>query len=174
MARNAKGSTASQDESRLNVLFCCLGNICRSPMAEAVFIHTVEQAGLRDRFGTIDSCGTGAYHVGEEPDERTVAVLRKNGISTTCLARAISKEDFHTFDYILGMDSNNMRNLKDMQPKGSKARVHLFGEFDDGKPIYDPYYGIGGSGFQSTYEQCVRYSKALLKHVGFDITSSQL
>lgn len=106
------------------------GNICRSPMAEAVFDHIVSKAGIRDQFGQIDSCGTGAYHEGEEPDERcvrymyqgadrrtatydptspcllpnrTVAVLSKKNIPCNSLARAVTREDFSTFDYIFGM-----------------------------------------------------------------------
>ncbi|CAO1615115.1 unnamed protein product [Jaminaea pallidilutea] len=166
-------STRPQSE-KISVLLCCLGNICRSPMAEAVFNHVVEQAGLRGHFGTIDSCGTGDYHEGEEPDERTVAVLNKKGIPVHCLARAVTQKDFRTFDYILGMDINNVNNLKRIAPKNGTAKIHLFGEFDDGKGIMDPYYGIGGSGFESTYEQCLRYSKAFLKHLGFDVASAQL
>ncbi|PWN18471.1 putative LTP1-protein-tyrosine-phosphatase [Microstroma glucosiphilum] len=146
----------AKSDHKTSVLFCCLGNICRSPMAEAVFHHIVTESGLGAHFDKIDSCGTGAYHVGEEPDERTVAVLSKKKIACNSLARAVSKDDFHRFDYIFGMDTNNVRNLKSMQPKGSKAQVYIFGEFEDKKAINDPYYGIGGSGFESTYEQCVR------------------
>lgn len=91
-------------------------------MAEAVFAQMVKTAGLQDKFDEIDSCGTGAYHVGEEPDERTVAVLKKKGIPCNSLARAVSREDFSRFDYIFGMDTNNVRNLRDMQPKGTKAQ----------------------------------------------------
>lgn len=91
-------------------------------MAEAVFLHVLTQSGLRSDFGEVDSCGTGGYHEGEEPDERTVAVLSRKGISCNSLARAVRKEDFERFDWIFGMDTNNVRNLRGMQPKGSRAQ----------------------------------------------------
>ncbi|CCU98107.1 unnamed protein product [Malassezia sympodialis ATCC 42132] len=89
---------------RLNVLFCCLGNICRSPMAEAVFAHKVHQHALEEHFGVIDSCGTADYHEGEEPDMRTVRVCKSHNVPISHLARAIQPDDFHKFDYIFGME----------------------------------------------------------------------
>ncbi|SPO38613.1 probable LTP1 - protein-tyrosine-phosphatase [Pseudozyma flocculosa] len=161
-----------QQPDQISVLFCCLGNICRSPMAEAVFADLVTKAGLRDRFAKIDSCGTGDYHEGEEPDERTTALCNRKKIPIDCLARGVKQEDFHTFDYILGMDVNNVRNLKNMAPRGAKATIKMFGDFDDGKPIADPYYG-GKNGFEITYEQVLRYSHAFLRDLGLG-QSSQL
>ncbi|KAN0063183.1 Low molecular weight phosphotyrosine protein phosphatase [Thecaphora frezii] len=160
----------SSQQQPINVLFCCLGNICRSPMAEAVFADLVTNAGIRHRFGTIDSCGTGNYHEGEEPDERTTALCKRKNIPINCLARGVVREDFNTFDYILGMDVNNVRNLKSMAPPRSKAQIRMFGEFDDGKPIADPYYG-GKNGFEITYEQVLRYSHAFLRELGLGQTS---
>ncbi|GAA5873485.1 hypothetical protein JCM16303_001140 [Sporobolomyces ruberrimus] len=150
-----------------SVLHTCLGNICRSPMAEAVFRDVVKKRGLEAEFEVIDSCGTAGYHIGEEPDERTVAVCRKNGIPIDHKARQLQRSDFDKFDYILAMDGwGNLKNIEKVRPKGSKAKVALFGSFDDGKDIEDPYYG-GKDGFEKTYEQCVRYSEALLKEMGY-------
>lgn len=158
---------------KISVLFCCLGNICRSPLAEAIFADYVTRNGLQEHFDLIDSCGTADYHEGEEPDmrwvrgagqthTRTTAICRDNNIPINSLARAVKKEDFDKFDYIFGMDSNNVKNLRKMQPPGSKARVMLFSEFDDKKTIYDPYY-IGDDAFHTVHEQCVRYTQAFLK-----------
>ena len=157
-----KNHKTSSSPPKISVAFCCLGNYCRSPMAEAVFDHIVTQANLRQHFDLIDSCGTAGYHEGETPDQRTTAVLKKHGIKSTCLGRAVRQDDYYTFDYIFGMDGNNVKHLKEMAPRDGTAQILLFGQFDDKKPIYDPYYGIGGSGFDSTYEQCVRYSKVSL------------
>lgn len=184
---------ANRDE-KISVLFCCLGNICecrlksvfitqvcclddvvhssslgRSPLAEAVFADFVKKVGYSSKFENIDSCGTGAYHAGDSPDDRTVAVCRQNGIPITGSARKVRLDDFDKFDWIFGMDSTNVRNLRSMQPKGSKAKVHLFGDFDDKKAIADPYYGAD-NGFQTSYEQCVRYSRAFLNHLDLDTT----
>ena len=89
---------------KVNVLFCCLGNICRSPLAEAVFLDYVNRNGLRERFGVIDSCGTANYHEGEEPDPRTVAICRANDIPINSLARGVEPADFDKFDFIFGME----------------------------------------------------------------------
>ncbi|CBQ72610.1 probable LTP1-protein-tyrosine-phosphatase [Sporisorium reilianum SRZ2] len=158
-------SHASASSDKINVLFCCLGNICRSPMALAVFEHTAVQAGVRDRFGTLDSAGTAHYHTGEEPDERTTALLQRRSIPYDAdnTARGVTGHDFDSFDYIFGMDTNNVRNLQRMQPKGSKARVRLFGDVDDRQPIADSYYT---GDFEATYKQVLRYSHAFLRELG--------
>ncbi|TKY87832.1 hypothetical protein EX895_003413 [Sporisorium graminicola] len=150
---------------KINVLFCCLGNICRSPMALAVFEHTAVQAGVRDRFGTLDSAGTAHYHTGEEPDERTIDLLERRNIPYDAqnFARGVTGKDFDTFDYIFGMDTNNVRNLQRMQPKHSKAQVRLFGSVEDGQPIADSYYT---GDFEATYKQIFRYSHAFLRELG--------
>ncbi|EER37803.1 phosphotyrosine protein phosphatase [Histoplasma capsulatum H143] len=108
-------TTANPAEPKpISVLFVCLGNICRSPMAEAIFRHqittTAAPPGLA--FSTIDSAGTGAYHTNSPPDPRTMSTLRNHGITTyTHAARKIKKQDFFAFDYILAMDSENLENL---------------------------------------------------------------
>ncbi|KAE8202057.1 hypothetical protein CF328_g2436 [Tilletia controversa] len=161
-----------EEEQKYSVLFCCLGNICRSPMAEAVFAHTVKNSQLTHRFTKIDSCGTAGYHVGETPDERTVAVCKENGVAIGSKARQVCKADFEQFTHIVGMDKQNMQNLRKVQPKGSPAVLLMFGEIDDGEPIQDPYYGL--SGFDEVFKQCTRYSAALLRTLGMNPTSAQL
>ncbi|KZT37408.1 LMWPc-domain-containing protein [Sistotremastrum suecicum HHB10207 ss-3] len=148
-----------------SVLIVCLGNICRSPMGEAVLKEVAKQRGLDV---SVQSAGTAGYHVGEEPDERlvrylnrTVATCKKHNIPINHEAQQVGREDFRTFDYILGSDANNVRDLERLKPKDAKATVALWGSFDDGRPIADPYYG-GIDGFERCYQQCVRYSNAFL------------
>ncbi|SPO27503.1 probable LTP1 - protein-tyrosine-phosphatase [Ustilago trichophora] len=167
---SSSSKVGDSDEEKINVLFCCLGNICRSPMALAVFEHTANTSGVRDRFGILDSCGTAAYHEGEEPDERTTSLCQQRNIPIDLnnTARAIRSPDYDKFHYIFGMDTNNVRNLLRMQPKGSKAQVRLFGDVDDAKPIADSYYT---GDFEATYRQVKRYSEAFLKELGLTTPS---
>ncbi|KZW01996.1 LMWPc-domain-containing protein [Exidia glandulosa HHB12029] len=145
----------------VKVLCVCLGNICRSPLAEAVLAHVAKERGVDVE---VDSCGTAGYHVGEEPDERTVSTCKKHGVPIDHEARQIHKSDFSTFDYILASDKTNLANLERVKPTNATATVRLFGSYDDGKEIRDPYYG-GMSGFEECYKQCVRYSNALLDEI---------
>ncbi|KAE8256408.1 hypothetical protein A4X13_0g2657 [Tilletia indica] len=161
-----------EEEQKYSVLFCCLGNICRSPMAEAVFANMVKRSQLSHRFDRIDSCGTAGYHVGETPDERTVAQCKAEGVPISCKARQVRKEDFEEFTHIVAMDKQNVQNLRKVQPKGSRAVLLMFGEVDDGEPIRDPYYGL--SGFDEVFKQCTRYSAAMLRWLGMNPTSAQL
>merc|ERR1711939_4723 len=159
-------ATMTSDGTKYSVLFVCLGNICRSPLAEAVFAHVVKTRGLTSHFDRIDSAGTAGYHIGEEPDERSQAVCRKNGVPIDSCARQLARDDFGTFTHIVGMDDMNMRNIERIKPAGSRATVRMFGSYGDGKAIQDPYYG-GSNGFQKTYGQCVAYSDGLLADLGF-------
>lgn len=154
-------------------------------MAGAVFAQLVRDRGLSDHFDRIESAGTADYHIGEEPDERTVAECKRRGVPVTSIAQQAVEQHFREFDYILAMvrfislvhyltyradavqDKNNLANLQRIQPKGSKAKLQLFGDYGDGKPIADPYYGPK-NGFQTTYTQCVAYSEGLLAHLGFE------
>ncbi|KAK0524816.1 Low molecular weight phosphotyrosine protein phosphatase [Tilletia horrida] len=142
-------------------------------MAEAVFADMVQRSQLAHRFARIDSCGTAGYHEGESPDERTVAECKRHGVPITCSARQLrTPEDWNRFTHIVGMDRQNMQNLRRVQPKGSKAVLLMFGEVDDGDVIADPYYGL--SGFDAVFKQCTRYSAALIRWLGMNPTSAQL
>src|SRR5688572_13800322 len=92
------------------VLFVCLGNICRSPLAEGVFSSLVHARGLEARY-RIDSAGTGGWHAGERPDARAIAVARRNGVQLTSLARQVEPADLEEFDYLIAMDRENLREL---------------------------------------------------------------
>ncbi|KAH6656109.1 phosphotyrosine protein phosphatase I superfamily [Truncatella angustata] len=158
---------------KVSVLFVCLGNICRSTMAEGVFRSLVKDSPYMERLETIDSCGTGAYHAGDDPDDRTMATLEKNGITDYVhAARKVRPSDFDDFDYIFAMDRSNLSDLKRMRKSDkSKGKIMLFGEYSgSGKAeiVQDPYYG-GQQGFETAYAQCQRYSKNFLKDVFPDI-----
>ncbi|MEN0063052.1 MAG: low molecular weight protein-tyrosine-phosphatase [Myxococcota bacterium] len=134
---------------RTGVLFVCLGNICRSPLAHALFVQKLSERGLLDTF-EVDSAGTAAYHAGEPPDPRTVEVLRKHGVRALGTARQVVAADFDRFDHILAMDQSNLRALQDLAPKGAAARVHRMLEPTRGGDVPDPYYG-GDQGFEHVY-----------------------
>jgi len=130
-------------------------------MGEAVLKHIAKERGIDIE---VDSCGTAGYHVGEEPDERTVEVCKKHGVPIDSLARQVKTSDFVHFTHILAADENNLRNLKSMKPSNGTAEVRLWGSYLDNKPIPDPYYG-GKAGFEKVYQQCVQLSNAFLDEV---------
>lgn len=156
-----------QKAHSVRVLFVCLGNICRSPLAEGVFRHLVHERGLGDRV-RIDSAGTGAWHVGEGPDRRSVAVAREHGIELEGQqARQVTKVDFQTFDLVIAMDRENLQNLRGL-PGDDQADLHLLREFDpeavEDLEVPDPYYG-GPNGFDHVYELVRRSCEVLLDEV---------
>jgi protein-tyrosine phosphatase len=149
-----------------SVLFVCLGNICRSPLAEGVFRHLVREEGLEDRF-VVDSAGTGSWHVGEPPDPRSVAVARSHGVDLPGRARQVHPRDFDRFDAIVAMDRENLRDLELMASNGARARLHLLREFDpegDGDEVPDPYFG-GADGFENVYRMVHRSCVRLLEEL---------
>jgi protein-tyrosine phosphatase len=152
------------DSRRTSVLFVCLGNICRSPLAEGVFRSLVDDAGLADRF-EIDSAGTGAWHVGERPDARAALIANQHGVLLDCRARQVTEDDLRRFDYVIAMDRENLRKLQRMAATaGSNAEIRLLRDFDrvaDGDEVPDPYYG-GASGFETVYEMVHRSCQVLL------------
>ncbi|CCE65740.1 hypothetical protein TPHA_0M01650 [Tetrapisispora phaffii CBS 4417] len=152
-------------DRKISVAFVCLGNICRSPMAEAVFRHTVKQKGLSDRFERITSFGTAGYHIGEEPDSRSVSTCRKHKVPVDHLAQQIKPKHFKEFDYIICMDDSNFSNLKRIEPEDSKSQVSLFGEWNTNNKynriVDDPYYG-GIDGFEYNFEQVTYFSEQFL------------
>jgi protein-tyrosine phosphatase len=130
----------------IRVLFVCLGNICRSPMAEAVLRHKVAEAGLSDRI-EVDSAGTGDWHVGNPPHPGTRSILSEMGISTTGMyGRQITGDDLSEFDYVLTMDESNLRNVLAMATSGNRAGVRPFMSYaaDTGvAEVPDPYHTGG-------------------------------
>ncbi|CAH0548816.1 unnamed protein product [Brassicogethes aeneus] len=149
-----------------SALFVCLGNICRSPIAEGVFQHLVKERNLGDKW-EIDSAGLGGWHSGNRPDSRAMKTMQKYNIEYTNRARQIEDEDFQKFDYIFGMDENNISNLKSQKPKGSKCEILLLGDFDPtgDRIIRDPYYDDDSAGFEKCYQQCLRACNAFLDKV---------
>ncbi|KAH7325839.1 phosphotyrosine protein phosphatase I superfamily [Stachybotrys elegans] len=154
----------------ISVLFVCLGNICRSPMAEGIFRHIAKEPQFQGKINIIDSCGTAAYHSGEPPDSRTMSTLEDNGITDyRHLARRFQTSDLDKFDYIFAMDRSNLSDLQRAQRGNpdSKAKVMLFGSYSGSSKaeiVDDPYYG-GRDGFEKAYEQCTRFSRNFLKEV---------
>ena len=139
--------------SKVNVLFVCLGNICRSPLAEGIFRQRVNEKGLSGRF-EIDSCGTAAYHMGKHPDSRSVANAKQNGVRYDHRARKFEGKDFNDFDFIIPMDDANYEDVVSLRPKGAKAKVFKMRYFDTleiNSDVPDPYYG-GEQGFQEVFE----------------------
>lgn len=124
------------------VLFVCLGNICRSPLAEAALRGEAERLGLDIE---VDSAGTGDWHLGYPPDSRAVAVARKNGIDIAHLrARQVTPDDFYRFDHIVALDAQNLADLRAMEPADAKARLSLLLDHVEGRAgeaVADPYYG---------------------------------
>ncbi len=149
----------------IKILFVCLGNICRSPLAEAIFDDLVNLKGLENSFLT-DSAGTGAWHVGEKPDPRSIAVAKKNNVPIDSRARQFQPEDYDEFDYIVAMDQSNFRNI--IKATGYKHDgLILMREFDnikDSDEVPDPYYG-GPEGFQNVFDMLKRCNENFLDHL---------
>ena len=149
-----------------SILFVCLGNICRSPLAEGIFRSRVEARGLSAGFH-IDSAGTGGWHVGDPPDPRSVAVAFDNGIDISRQrARQLCPSDYEDFAWLIPMDRANERDVLGRQPAGSVARVVRFTTLVSGGPpdVPDPYYG-GASGFDDVYDLLHRGADRLLDEV---------
>lgn len=148
----------------IKVLFVCLGNICRSPTAEGVFRHLVQQEGHSDWIKT-DSAGTHAYHIGEQPDRRAQQTARTRGIDLSDLrGRQAIVNDFHEFDYILAMDNENYQNLQRLCPQGHEDKLSLFLDFSQEyaeSQVPDPYYG-GERGFEHVFDLVESASRGLL------------
>ena len=153
--------------TKTRILFVCLGNICRSPMAEGTFRHLIEQKGLQ-HLVEIDSAGTGAWHVGEPPDDRATATALHRGIDISGQsARKVRSEDFEFYDYILAMDQENHMNLIRMAPDEHRKKVRLFLEFASNQPereVPDPYYG-GAGGFENVLDLVQAASRGLLAEI---------
>jgi protein-tyrosine phosphatase len=154
----------------MRISFVCLGNICRSPTAEAVMRHLVTREGLRDRI-EIESAGTGSWHVGHPPDARSREEARRRGIAMDGTARQFEVADFFRLDLILAMDHQNAADLKALAPdEAERAKVRLLREFDpppgDGadRAVPDPYYG-DGDGFRRVFDMVEEACHGLLEHI---------
>lgn len=155
----------------VKVLFVCLGNICRSPTAHGIFRQLVAQAGLADSL-SVDSAGTGDWHLGQAPDPRTQQKALARGYDLSDLrARVVRAEDFQEFDYILGMDHSNMASMAPLKPGGYRGEFRLFlsygdpdGPCGDHREVPDPYYG-GDRGFELVLDLVEDAAAGLLQHI---------
>ena len=136
---------------KISVLFVCLGNICRSPAAEAIFINLLEKKNLTDRF-IVDSAGTGSWHIGKKADSRMRIAAERRNINILSRARQITSKDFEQFNYILAMDNSNFRNIQDLKKRTASASFATIKKMQDFRSVFneqevpDPYFG-GDEGF---------------------------
>lgn len=149
--------------NEMRLLFVCLGNICRSPMAEAVMRNLLKQRGLSEQV-TVDSAGTSSWHVGEPPHKGTQAKLAEYSIATTDMqCRQLTSSDFTEFDYIVGMDASNVDNIRTMLRQPDDAKIFRFLDLTSHqKDVPDPWYT---GDFQETYDLCLEGCEALLEKV---------
>ncbi|MDT8364043.1 MAG: low molecular weight protein-tyrosine-phosphatase [Nitrosomonas sp.] len=158
----------AQKEPEIRILFVCMGNICRSPTADAVFRHYVRAAGL-DRLIQVDSAGTHAYHTGEPPDRRAQQAALKRGYSMQGLqARRIGTSDFSRFHYILAMDRHNLSEMQRDCPPDHANKPGLLMQYsalwETCQEVPDPYYG-GKQGFEIVLDLVESASQGLLQHI---------
>ncbi|KAK7202814.1 low molecular weight phosphotyrosine protein phosphatase [Myxozyma melibiosi] len=155
-------------DDSIAVAFCCLGNICRSPMAEAIMRQRTKEMMLDTKITLIDSFGTSGFNAGDNPDRRTVQTCKANGVPIAHTSRQISKSDFHKFDYIFAMDRDNLEDLNYMRPRGIRAKIELFGTYCENpkldRIVSDPYYG-GPDGFQKSFKQLDHFTRVFLKTI---------
>ena len=159
----------------VKVLFVCMGNICRSPMAEGIFHKLVREAGLENQI-LIDSAGTHSYHVNDAPDQRAQSILRnQHGIDISGLrGRQVGDTDFEKFDYILAMDSSNLNNLKRRAATRHHDKIRLMLSYSRKYPnldVPDPYYG-GADGFNEVLKMVEDGGQGLLKTIKQNLESA--
>ncbi|MGV3481733.1 MAG: low molecular weight protein-tyrosine-phosphatase [Sphingobium sp.] len=149
----------------VRVLFVCLGNICRSPLAEAAFRAEVARTGLD---AEADSAGTGDWHVGHPPDRRAQAAARRGGVDISHLrARQVDPADFDRFDHVIALDGQNLRDLERLRPPGARAVLSLLLDHvpgREGQAVADPYYG-DDAGFDVTWADAMAGAKGLAEKV---------
>ena len=147
----------------VRVLFVCLGNICRSPLAEAAFRAEAERTGLEVE---VDSAGTGDWHRGQAPDRRAIAAAQRNGVDISGLrARQVTRGDFDRFDEIVALDEENLADLKRLRPDGARASLSLLLDHvpgREGQAVADPYYG-GDSHFDVTWRDVTEGARGLAR-----------
>ncbi|MGP0565265.1 low molecular weight protein-tyrosine-phosphatase [Nitrospina sp. 32_T5] len=152
----------------IEICFVCLGNICRSPLAEGVFQHLVNSQKLQEKI-IIDSAGTGNWHVGSPPDRRMESTARKKGVRLTSIAQQFQPGDFRRFDLVIAMDRSNLQSLEYMcPPEVAGQKLKLFRSFDPQAngdlDVPDPYYG-GQSGFEDVFEIVNRTCPQILEYI---------
>jgi len=155
-------------DKKIKILFVCMGNICRSPTADAVFRHFVKEAGV-DHMIDVDSAGTHAYHIGDPPDHRAQNTALQRGYKMHDLrARAVQSSDFEEFDYILAMDKENLMLLQQRSPQQHVSKIQLFRQYDKNvdanAEVPDPYFG-GQQGFELVLDMVEEASQGLLVHL---------
>ena len=152
---------------KARILFVCLGNICRSPLAEAIFKHKIKQRDFAQHYAS-DSCGTSNYHIGGTPDSRTIANALKNGVTMDHLGRQLCAKDLEEYDYVLAMDNSNYQNiLKLANGQHYSGKVALMRSYDPvgkGGEVPDPYYG-GESHFQEVFDILDRTMDNFIQHL---------
>ncbi|HKL14849.1 MAG TPA: low molecular weight protein-tyrosine-phosphatase [Balneolaceae bacterium] len=156
--------TVITKESPFKIVFVCLGNICRSPTAEGIFQHLVNERGL-DPYFYVDSAGTSAYHIGEPANSKSQKLANEHGVELRSRARQFEKNDLEEFDLIVAMDRENLANIKSLDgSKDYEEKIVLLRDFDpnpgDGE-VPDPYFG-GMDGFKNVFDIVKRSSEALL------------
>ena len=151
----------------VRVLFVCMGNICRSPTAEGVFRKLLEES-VPEFDIEVDSAGTHAYHIGEPPDARSQAAALKRGVDISGLrGRQATFQDFHEFDYVIAMDSDNLRRLQAIRPKQARGQLRLLLEYAPeagALDVPDPYYG-GAGGFERVLDLVEQGGRGLLEDI---------
>lgn len=149
----------------MRILFVCLGNICRSPLAEALFVHKINARGLAGKF-EVDSCGTSNYNIGDGPDHRTVKNATRNGVPMNHVARQLTRADLAYYDRILVMDRQNLRNALAISDPEHHSKIVMMRSFDpegmEHGEVPDPYYG-GEQDFQEVFEILDRSVERLLE-----------
>ena len=154
-------------KNKVSVVFVCMGNICRSPTAEAVFRHYVENAGLSERI-LIDSAGTHDYHIGDPPDMRARRAAQQRGYDMSKLrGRQVEEGDFRSFDYVLAMDRANLSILQRIAPPESAGKARLFLEYarhHGEREVPDPYFG-GTDGFERVLDMVEDAAEGLLQEI---------
>lgn len=149
------------------ILFVCMGNICRSPTAEGIFRHKIEEKGLTDLF-ELDSAGTHAYHVDAPPDHRAQETATSRGVDLSDLrGRKVTVEDFDNFDLVLAMDKDNLEMLKTLCSTASSEQLKLFLDFATDlnfNEVPDPYYG-GTKGFEKVFDMLENASLGLIEYI---------
>ena len=157
----------------MKILFVCLGNICRSPAAEGVFLHLLNQQGLSNHF-VVDSAGTGSWHVGNKADPRMRAAAERRGIHLPSRARQIELDDFSRFDLVLTMDSDNLRNVRSLAKEvGKNATATIrpmlsYARSTEISDVPDPYYG-GEQGFENVLDLLEDACSGLIEEIKSEI-----